>query len=88
MNDDMLAIICPIIVIFISCCIMGFVTKTISKNRGYYGGFWWGFLLGILGIIVVASKPVNPNPKTIDEKLKDERRKRRDKAKQKRNKQK
>ena len=37
--------------------IFGFVTKTISKNKGYAGGFWWGFFLGILGLIVVICKP-------------------------------
>lgn len=62
MNEDMLVAIAYPIVFIIWCCIMGFVSKTIQNNKGYDGGFWWGFLLGILGIIVVACKPVNPNP--------------------------
>lgn len=43
----------------IYCCICGFVSKTINENKGYEGGFWWGFILGILGIIVVACKSEN-----------------------------
>ncbi len=57
--DDALVVIFNILGIFIGCCIMGFATKTISNNKGYYGGFWWGFLLGIIGIIIVACKPDN-----------------------------
>lgn len=36
--------------------IMGIISKTINENKGYVGGFAWGFWLGILGIIVVACK--------------------------------
>lgn len=45
--------------------ILGFVTKSISESKGYEGGFWWGFLLGILGIIVVAVRPTLPDESTI-----------------------
>ncbi len=44
---------------FVSGIIFGFVTKTINENKGYEGGFAWGFFLGILGVIVVACKPEN-----------------------------
>jgi hypothetical protein len=27
------------------------------KNRGGKGGFWWGFFLGVIGIIVEAVRP-------------------------------
>ena len=37
--------------------ICGFISKTITANRGMNGGFWWGFLLGVIGIIVVAVRP-------------------------------
>lgn len=39
--------------------IFGVITKNINENKGYYGGFWWGFLLGWIGIIVVACKSDN-----------------------------
>lgn len=45
--------------------ILGFVTKSISESKGYEDGFWWGFLLGILGIIVVAVRPTLPDESTI-----------------------
>ena len=37
--------------------ICGAICKAISSNRGMEGGFWWGFLLWIIGIIVVAVRP-------------------------------
>lgn len=40
--------------------ILGFVTKKMNENKGYTGGFAWGFWLGIIGVIVVACKtPIN-----------------------------
>lgn len=41
--------------------ICGCITSSINQNKGYDGGFWWGFFLGILGIIVVACRPFNAN---------------------------
>ncbi len=37
--------------------IFGFVTKAINNNRGREGGFWWGFWLWIIGVIIVALRP-------------------------------
>lgn len=37
--------------------ILGFCTKKINESKGYYGGFAWGFWLGVIGLIVVACKP-------------------------------
>ena len=37
--------------------ICGIVAKHISKERRISGGFWWGFFLGVIGIIVVAVRP-------------------------------
>ena len=39
----------------------GYICKAISKSRGIPGGFWWGFFLGIIGIIVVAVRPNGNN---------------------------
>lgn len=48
-----------VIGIFLSIAIwfaFGFASQAINENKGYEGGFWWGFLLGWVGIIVVALK--------------------------------
>ncbi|MDE5834128.1 MAG: hypothetical protein K2H26_01250 [Ruminococcus sp.] len=45
--------------IVFSALIWGFVTETISKNKGYKGGFAWGLFFGIIGVIVVACRPEN-----------------------------
>ena len=45
------------IVTLIHSIIFGFVTRKISDNKGYEGGFGWGFWLGVIGIIVVACRP-------------------------------
>ncbi len=41
--------------------ICGFVAKKIGENKGYDNQFWWGFWLGVIGVIVVAVKPDNSN---------------------------
>lgn len=48
-----------IIVVIIISVICGFITKSINQNKGYDGGFAWGFFLWIIGIIVVAVRPFN-----------------------------
>ncbi len=47
------------IVSLIMAVIFGFITKSMNEDKGYEGGFAWGFWLGIIGIIVVACKPDN-----------------------------
>lgn len=37
--------------------ICGLLTKQSYKYRGYQGGFWLGFLLGIVGVIIAANLP-------------------------------
>ncbi len=39
--------------------IFGIVTLKMNENKGYYGGFWWGFFLGWIGIVVIACKREN-----------------------------
>jgi len=41
--------------------VCGFITKTMNEEKGYEGGFLWGFLLTLLGIIVIAVRPYNPD---------------------------
>ncbi len=41
--------------------VFGLICKAISNSRGMKGGFWWGFFLNIIGIVVVAVRP-NENP--------------------------
>ena len=43
--------------LFIIPIICGLISRGISKGRGMHGGFWWGFFLLIIGIIVVAVRP-------------------------------
>lgn len=37
--------------------VCGFICESIASNRGMEGGFWWGFFLDILGVIIVALRP-------------------------------
>jgi len=32
---------------------MGIATKMLNEERGHHGGFWWGFVPGVIGLIVV-----------------------------------
>lgn len=41
---------------FVVGIICGCITNVINTNKGYDGGFAWGFFLGIIGIIVVACR--------------------------------
>jgi uncharacterized membrane protein YdcZ (DUF606 family) len=33
---------------------LGFTTRSMGQEKGRSGSFWWGFFLGIIGVIVVA----------------------------------
>lgn len=35
-------------------CLFGMLAQRISALRGKEGGFWWGFWLGVIGLMVVA----------------------------------
>lgn len=40
-----------------SSCMMGWATYAINNHKGYTNnGFWWGFWLGLIGLIVVCCK--------------------------------
>lgn len=46
-----------IFAILVEALICGLISRAITKGRGMEGGFWWGFFLSIIGIIVVAVRP-------------------------------
>ncbi len=46
---------------FIINIILGFQTKKMNAAKGLNGGYWWGFFLGVLGVIVVALRPYHPS---------------------------
>ncbi len=48
--------------------IWGFVAHFIDKSKGYEKGFFWGFFLGLIGLIVVCARPAI---KPKDDALKD-----------------
>lgn len=41
----------------ISGIIFGAITAYVARSKGYDGGFWWGFFLGIIGLLVVGFRP-------------------------------
>ena len=48
-----------ILVVLIWAVIWGCITKKINQDKGYEGGFAWGFWLGLIGLIVVLCKSDN-----------------------------
>lgn len=47
------------IIWLISALIWGFIVRKVAENRGYYNdnSFWWGFFLGLIGLIVILTRP-------------------------------
>jgi hypothetical protein len=57
-GNDMGTTIISLVITIIVGCLWGAATYTINENKGYYNnGFWWGFWLGLIGVIVVLCKP-------------------------------
>lgn len=46
-----------LLAVLINSCIFGAITYSINQSKGRDGGFWWGFFLGGIGIVVVAVRP-------------------------------
>lgn len=57
MDDLTIVYIVSGVVAIIFGIIFGCITRKINENKGYDGGFAWGFWLGWIGLIVVACKP-------------------------------
>lgn len=53
--EDFIYVICVLTI----SLFFGWISASISKKRGMSGGFWWGFFLWIIGIIVVALLPAD-----------------------------
>tara|TARA_R110000850_G_scaffold10324_8_gene37021 strand:- start:296 stop:598 length:303 start_codon:yes stop_codon:yes gene_type:complete len=54
---EAVALICVVcVVIFLVTTVFGLITEKMGDNKNISNCFWWGFLLGILGIIIVSLK--------------------------------
>lgn len=42
--------------------IFGLITQYVANSKGYDGGFWWGFFLGLIGLLVVGFRPSIEQP--------------------------
>ena len=45
-------------------CIFGVATKKINESKGYFGGFAWGFWLGLIGLLIVLFRSDAPYTNT------------------------
>ena len=45
------------VLIFANCLICGLISHFVANKRLMDGGFWWGFFLCEIGIIIVALRP-------------------------------
>lgn len=52
-----------LVVYIVISVIWGLVTQKVAENKGYYDhAFWWGFFLGLIGLIVILVRPDNNRP--------------------------
>lgn len=66
------SIIVSIMVIGFVSVVFGSITSMISRRNGYEGGFWWGFFLGWIGIMIVALRgPKQDNVMDSESELKE-----------------
>ena len=61
---DALFVLLVIVSLLIFNIICGAISEKINREKGYDGGFAWGFLLCILGIVVTAVRPYRQYIKT------------------------
>lgn len=50
-------IVVIIVLGIIGCFVCGFMSEDLHRRKGYEGGFWLGFLLGIAGLVYSAGLP-------------------------------
>lgn len=62
------------VVFLVPAVLCGLISRAISKSRGMDGGFWWGFFLLVIGIIVVAVRPNDKSSAQVTEPIKVNRR--------------
>ena len=56
--DTFIYIVVYLIIVFGTASIWGAITWKVNDSKGYASnGFWWGFFLGWIGLIVVACRP-------------------------------
>ena len=58
--DARSSLVVKVFCVVIASCICGLITWKITSNKGYAGGFGWGFFLNVIGIIIVACKEDAP----------------------------
>lgn len=56
-NEDILTIATCVFCIVVVSLIFGLASKIASEERGYTGGFWWGFIFWVIGLFIVSLKP-------------------------------
>ena len=56
-NIVRLTIAVVLLVCVVRRVVFGIACASIAKSKGYRHGFWWGFLLPLLGLLVVALRP-------------------------------
>ena len=61
---DALSFLLVIVSLLIFNIICGAISEKINREKGYDGGFAWGFLLCIIGIVVTAVRPYRQYIKT------------------------
>ena len=56
-NLFLTTVITVVVIGIIRRVVFGIACAAIAKSKGYRHGFWWGFLLPLLGLLVVALRP-------------------------------
>lgn len=52
-----------VVILYMTVC--GVLSKKLYQKKGYVGGFWIGFLLGLIGLVFAAGLPLCDQVKEI-----------------------